>query len=103
MPIAVAAPVLVFMPTSWRASPRDRVMSWPGRASEPTARIHTTSGLRSTPSARCTLTRWISVDFTAESGTTTAATARTRPSATRRRARARRVRGALIGRLPSAW
>ena len=54
MPIEVAAPVRVFMPTSCSASPRLRVMSSPGRASEPTARIHTTSGLRSTPEARRT-------------------------------------------------
>ena len=51
MPIAVAAPVRVFIPTSCSASPRVRVMSSPGRASEPTARIQTTSGLRSTPAA----------------------------------------------------
>ena len=45
MPIAVAAPVLVLMPTSWSASPRLRVMFSPGRASEPTARIQIRSGL----------------------------------------------------------
>ena len=39
MPIAAAAPVLVFIPISCSASPRTRVMSSPGRASEPTARI----------------------------------------------------------------
>ncbi len=80
MPIAVAAPVLVFMPTSWSASPRVRVMSSPGRASEPTARIHTTSGVTSTPSALWILTSSTSVLFTAESGTTMAAIASTSPT-----------------------
>ena len=54
MPMAAAAPVLVFMPTSWSASPRVRVMSSPGRASEPTARIQITSGSVSTLEARST-------------------------------------------------
>ena len=56
MPIAAAAPVLVFIPISCNASPRTRVMSSPGRASEPTARIHTTSGLTSTDVALLILT-----------------------------------------------
>ena len=80
MPIAVAAPVSVFMPTSWSASPRVRVMSSPGRASEPTARIHTTPGVRSTPPALSILTSSTSVLFTAESGTTSAATMSTSPT-----------------------
>ena len=79
MPIAVAAPVSVFMPTSWSASPRVRVMSSPGRASEPTARIQTTSsGLsvdRRRPGRPSTST--MSVGLTVESGTTSAATAST--------------------------
>ena len=79
-PIAVAACVRVLMPTSWSASPRLRRMSWPGRASEPTARIHTMSRGASTPSACRTRTSVMSVGCTAESGTTNAATASTRPS-----------------------
>ena len=81
MPIAVAAPVRVFIPTSCSASPRVWVMSSPGRASEPTARIQTTSGLTSTDSARLTFTSSTSVLFTAESGTTSAASASTAPTA----------------------
>ena len=99
MPIAVAAPVLVFMPISWSASPRVRVMSSPGRASEPTARTQTTSGLTSTASARSTFTSSTSVLFTAESGTTSAATASTAPIVTTRISRgSRRLIGPLIGR-----
>jgi hypothetical protein len=91
MPMAVAAPVLVLMPTSWSASPRVRVICSPGRASEPTARIQSTSGLRSTLVARSTSTSIMSAGFTVESGTTRAATASTRPRRTgvspRRRSR----------------
>ena len=61
MPIEVAAPVSVCMPTSWRASPRTLVMSSPGRASEPTARIQIRSESTSTPPARSifTSTDWV--------------------------------------------
>jgi hypothetical protein len=50
--MAVAAPVLVLIPTSCKASPRTRVMSSPGLASEPTARIQMTLSPASIPKAR---------------------------------------------------
>ncbi len=80
MPIAAAAPVLVFSPISCSASPRVRVMSSPGRASEPTARIQTTSGLTSTEVAFLSLTSARSVGFTVEVGASVAHTASTTPS-----------------------
>ena len=92
MPIAAAAPVLVFIPISCRASPRVRVMSSPGRASEPTARIQTTSGLTSTDVACLSLTSARSVGFTVEDGASVAHTASTTPSARRRKARHSRGR-----------
>ena len=51
----LAAWVWVLIVTSWRASPRLRVMSSPGRASEPTARIEITSGPIAVAWASCDL------------------------------------------------
>ena len=82
MPIVVAAPVWVLMPTNWRASPRLRVIRWPGLASEPIAMIQMTSGLRSTPSARSILISAVSAGDTDGSGTTSSVTPSTQESTT---------------------
>ena len=97
----VAAPVLVFMPTSWRASPRTRSMFSPGRASEPTARIQTRSGFRSMPLVWWNCTSTASVDATVEFGTTRPVIASTTPSTTlRTRLRVRRLNGGAHATLP---
>ncbi len=91
MPMAAAAPVVVLMPISWSASPRVWVMSSPGRASEPTAMIQTTSGLTSTLVALLIFTRARSVGFTEDEGASVAQRATTTPRAASRVARQSRV------------
>ena len=93
MPIEVAALVRGLIPISWSASPRVRVMVSPGRASEPTARIQTTSSPPgSTPSAVCSLTSAMSAGRTDESGTTSPTTASTTARAVTRSSARVRVR-----------
>ena len=86
MPMDVAAPVFTSMPISCSASPRVRVSSSPGRASEPTAMIHTTSFETSTLVALSTLVSDMSVGLTLEVGASVAHSATTVPTTSRRAA-----------------
>ena len=77
MPIIVPAPVLRLSPTSWIASARVPVSCWPGRASEPRQRIHTTVSGWSTARAVCTSTSEASLCRVVDCGSTTAVSAST--------------------------
>ena len=101
MPIAAAAPVCVLMPTSWSASPRLRVMSSPGLASDPIAMIQMTSGLRSIPSARSILISAVSAGDTDASGTTSSVTPSTLESTTVLRTRRSTRPGLVLIRVPA--